>query len=245
VALFDVEEVNHLIRLEKVCKEYKAGQETIRALGPVNIKIKASEKVAVVGPSGAGKSTLLNILGLLEPSTSGTYYLEDTDTTIYGENDMAFIRRDKIGFVFQRYNLIEELDIQHNIALPLVYRGWSAKQRRTAVEEALAAVGLSMGKSRLKPAQLSGGEQQRVAIARAIVGNPRILLADEPTGNLDSITGQQIVDLLIQLHRAGQQGVLVIVTHNMQVARQMDRMITLCDGRIEESSAELATCGGS
>ena len=234
-----------MIHFEKVQKEYKVGQETIRALGPVNITIKTSEKVAVVGPSGAGKSTLLNILGLLEPPTSGTYYLDDTDTAVHSENDMARIRRDKIGFIFQRYNLMEELDIQHNIALPLVYRGWPAKQRRTAVKEALTAVGLSIGKSQLKPAHLSGGEQQRVAIARAIVGNPRILLADEPTGNLDSITGRHIVDLLIQLHRAGQQGVLVIVTHNMEVARQMDRMVTLHDGRIEESSAELATCGGS
>jgi putative ABC transport system ATP-binding protein len=220
-----------VIRLHAVTKTYQTGDEMVRALGTVDLLIAPGEAVAVVGPSGAGKSTLLSILGLLDRPTSGQYYLGETETGSLPEFERAVLRREHIGFVFQRFNLVEELNISQNVGLPLVYRGWSAAERRKAVDEILERVGLA-AKSRARPSQLSGGQQQRVALARAVVGRPSIVLCDEPTGNLDSRTGEQILELLLALHRETPDRILVIVTHNLDVARQLDRVLVIQDGQI-------------
>lgn len=208
----------------------------MRVLGPVNLEIPEGQAVAVVGPSGAGKSTLLSVLGLLDRPTRGTYRLGAMDVTELSETQRAEMRRDTIGFVFQRYNLLDELSVVQNVALPLLYRGWSAVKRRDAAQRAINRVGLA-GKERLRPSQLSGGEQQRAAIARAVVGRPQVILCDEPTGNLDSNTGRLVMDLLLEIHRDAADSVLVVVTHNRDVAMALDRILVIQDGRVTRAGA--------
>lgn len=207
-----------------------------RALGPVSLEIPGGQAVAVVGPSGAGKSTLLSLLGLLDRPTGGTYRLGGAYVTELSEAQRAETRRDRIGFVFQRYNLLDELTVAQNVALPLIYRGWPAARRRDAAQRAIDRVGLA-GKERLRPSQLSGGEQQRVAIARAVVGRPQVILCDEPTGNLDSSTGRLVMDLLLEVHRNAADSVLVVVTHNTDVAMALDRALVIQDGMVTRAGA--------
>ncbi|MEA4883598.1 MAG: ABC transporter ATP-binding protein [Clostridia bacterium] len=225
-----------MIRLHEVTREYRTHGELVRVLGPVNLEIPEGQAVAVVGPSGAGKSTLLSVLGLLDRPTRGTYRLGAMDVTELSETQRAEMRRDTIGFVFQRYNLLDELSVVQNVALPLLYRGWSAVKRRDAAQRAINRVGLA-GKERLRPSQLSGGEQQRAAIARAVVGRPQVILCDEPTGNLDSNTGRLVMDLLLEIHRDAADSVLVVVTHNRDVAMALDRILVIQDGRVTRAGA--------
>jgi len=228
-----------MIRLADVSKTYRMGADEIRALGPVSLEIPAGQTVAVVGPSGSGKSTLLSVLGCLERPTTGSYVFADRDVGNLRETDLARLRREEFGFVFQRFHLVEELDVLSNVALPLVYRGWPARARREAALEALRRVGLADRAAR-RPSRLSGGEQQRVAIARALVGEPRVILADEPTGNLDSVTGELVFDLPVRLHSATAGRILIVATHNVHLSRRLDRIIALRDGQIADDQATSA-----
>jgi putative ABC transport system ATP-binding protein len=218
-----------VIRLQDVTRIYRVGVERIRALDAINLELRENEYVAVMGPSGSGKSTLMNILGCLDRATSGCYELDGQDTTTMSDAALARVRNDRIGFVFQSFELLGRLSALKNVEMPLIYSRdgwWSRRKRALAV---LERVGLA-DRIKHRPNQLSGGEKQRVAIARAIVCNPTILLADEPTGNLDSKTSQGILGLFDQLHYQGQT--IIIVTHEEQVARHAKRIIRMMDGRI-------------
>ena len=218
-----------VIRLDKVTKIYRMGAERIRALDGVDIQIEANEYVAVMGHSGSGKSTLLNLLGCLDRPTSGTYELDGTPTSRLSGGALARVRNRRIGFVFQSFELMARASALQNVALPLVYGAYSWRQRRRRARDTLMRVGLG-DRMRHRPNQLSGGQMQRVAIARALVGEPSILLADEPTGNLDSNTGTEILALFDQLHREGQT--IIMVTHERDVAAHATRVLTMQDGRV-------------
>ncbi len=199
------------------------------ALREVNLEVKAGEFVAIMGPSGCGKSTLLNILGLLDNPTEGSYILNGKDVSTLRENDRTDIRKGVIGFVFQSFNLIDELNVYENIELPLLYMGVPAKERKQRIEAAMDRMAISHRRKHF-PSQLSGGQQQRVAIARAVLSNPKIILADEPTGNLDSKNGKEVMNLLSELHREGTT--IVMVTHSQHDASYADRIVKLYDGEI-------------
>jgi putative ABC transport system ATP-binding protein len=218
-----------LIRLQGISKVFLTDEVETHALDNVNLEIRQGEFVSVAGPSGCGKSTLLSILGLLEMPTSGQYWLKGTPVHTLGVAERARIRNREIGFIFQAFNLIGDLTVYENVELPLTYRGLSAAQRKKLVLEALERVGMT---HRLKhyPAQLSGGQQQRVAVARALAGKPSILLADEPTGNLDSANSESVMDLLSELHAAG--STICMVTHDPRFARRAQRTVHLFDGRV-------------
>ena len=222
---------NHapLIRLEGIGKVYTTEELETHALADVSLEIAGGEYVAIAGPSGCGKTTLLSILGLLDTPTSGEYELEGRPVASLSPAERARARNRRIGFVFQAFNLIGELSVAENVELPLVYGGCGADERKRRVEDALDRVGMS---HRIKhyPTQLSGGQQQRVAVARAIAGEPAILLADEPTGNLDSENGRQVMDLLAELHRAG--STICMVTHDPRYAEDAGRAVHLFDGRM-------------
>jgi putative ABC transport system ATP-binding protein len=222
---------NHapLIRLEGIGKVYTTEELETHALADVNLEIAEGEYVAIAGPSGCGKTTLLSILGLLDTPTSGEYELEGRPVASLSPAERARARNRRIGFVFQAFNLIGELSVAENVELPLVYGGYGADERKRRLKEALDRVGMS---HRIKhyPTQLSGGQQQRVAVARAIAGEPAILLADEPTGNLDSENGRQVMDLLAELHRAG--STICMVTHDPRYAEDARRAVHLFDGRM-------------
>ena len=218
-----------MIKTENLQKYFRTEEVETRALRGVNIQVSEGEFVAVMGPSGCGKSTLLNVLGLLDNPTSGTYHLQGTDVTALSEDDRTRLRRGVIGFVFQSFNLIDELNVYENIELPLLYMGVPKDERKRRVEEVMARMDIS---HRVKhfPQQLSGGQQQRVAIARAVVANPKIILADEPTGNLDSKNGKEVMDLLTQLNKEGTT--VVMVTHSQHDAGYATRTINLFDGQV-------------
>jgi len=218
-----------LIRLEGIGKVYTTEELETHALADVNLEIAGGEYVAIAGPSGCGKTTLLSILGLLDSPTSGEYELEGRPVASLSPAERARARNRRIGFVFQAFNLIGELSVAENVELPLVYGGHAVDERKRRVKEALDRVGMS---HRIKhyPTQLSGGQQQRVAVARAIAGEPAILLADEPTGNLDSENGRQVMDLLAELHRAG--STICMVTHDPRYAEDARRAVHLFDGRM-------------
>ena len=222
---------NAVIELQQASRSYQVGQATRQVLGPITLQVQSGDSLAVIGPSGSGKSTLLSIIGCLEHPSAGTYHLNGTDVTNLEESRLAQIRRDCLGFVFQRFHLIDELTVMKNVALPLVYQRRPRPEIADRVAEVLTRVGLA-GKDRMLPSQLSGGEQQRVAIARAIVGQPKVILADEPTGNLDTTTGMEVMQLLLEIHQQDKNRVLVIVTHNMDVAHMLGRIVTLRDGRL-------------
>ena len=220
-----------LIRLEDVSKVYYTDEVETHALSGVHVEINAGEYVSIAGPSGCGKTTLLSILGLLDVPTSGTYYLNDKPVSGLTAAQRASIRNREIGFIFQAFNLISDLTVYENVELPLTYRGMSGDERKARVQEALERVGMS-NRVRHFPSQLSGGQQQRVAVARAIVGKPLILLADEPTGNLDSVNGETVMELLRELHREG--ATICMVTHDPRYARHAERTIHLFDGQVVE-----------
>ncbi len=218
-----------MIRTEKLQKIFRTEEVETWALFDVSIEIKEGEFVAIMGPSGCGKTTLLNILGLLDNPTSGQYYLNGTDVSKFTENKRTDLRKGVIGFVFQSFNLIEELTVYENIELPLLYMRISAAERKRRVKEAMNRMAISHRKKYF-PQQLSGGQQQRVAIARAVVANPKLILADEPTGNLDSSNGVEVMGLLSELHKEG--STIVMVTHSQHDAGYADRIINLFDGKV-------------
>ncbi|MCA9524492.1 MAG: ABC transporter ATP-binding protein [Myxococcales bacterium] len=221
-----------MIRLTKINKTYDLGAEKLRVLRDVDLTVEDGEMVAVIGPSGSGKSTLMNVIGCLDRPTSGEYWLDGKNIAKIGTNALAEIRNLKIGFVFQSFNLLPRSTALENVELPLVYSGLLRTKKRA--EEALDRVGLSDRMKHL-PTQLSGGQKQRVAIARALVMNPTIILADEPTGNLDTATGYEIMDLFRALHKTG--STLMMVTHEPDIAEQTERIITIRDGVIESDVA--------
>ena len=225
-----------LIELENITKVYQMGKVQVPALQGITFNIDKEEMLAIIGASGSGKSTLMNIIGCLDKPTSGTYLLDGADVNQLNDNKLAEIRSRKLGFVFQEYNLLSRASAVANVELPLVYRG--GRNRRGRALEALERVGLG-GRANHKPTELSGGEQQRVAIARALVNNPDIILADEPTGNLDSTTTEQIIKLFRQLNQDGIT--VVLVTHEMDVADQTRRIIQLYDGMISSDKKVVQT----
>ncbi len=225
--------MSELVVLAGVSKSYPP-PTPVNALVDVSLRIETGETVAITGPSGSGKSTMLNILGTLEQPTSGSVTIDGIDASTLGDDALSALRANRIGFVFQQFHLLRHLSILDNVATGLLYRGGAAKERRAAAREALERVGLAERRSH-RPAQLSGGEQQRAAIARAIVGSPSIVLADEPTGNLDSVSGESVIELLRGL--AGPRTTVVVITHDPRVAASMHRRIVLRDGRIVDDAA--------
>src|SRR3989454_5292299 len=228
-----------LIQLQGVKKVFYTDEVETHALSEIHLEIKQGDYVSIAGPSGCGKTTLLSILGLLDTPTEGSYLLEDRSVANLSPADRARIRNRRIGFIFQAFNLIGDLTVYENAELPLTYRGMASNERKDRVERALEKVGMA---HRLKhyPSQLSGGQQQRVAVARALAGGPSILLADEPTGNLDSQNGESVMELLRELHREG--ATIYMVTHDPRYARHADRTVHLFDGRIsDEQTAEVKT----
>ena len=225
-----------LIRLESVSKVFVTDEVETHALSSIHFDVKKGEYLSIAGPSGCGKSTLLAILGLLDTPTDGTYYLNGKPVTGLKLSERARIRNREIGFIFQAFNLIGDLTVYENVELPLTYRGMPSAERKRRVQEALERVGMS---HRMKhyPSQLSGGQQQRVAVARALGGSPSIMLADEPTGNLDSRNAENIMELLRELHREG--STICMVTHDPRFARHAERTIHLFDGRVVEETVEV------
>ena len=231
---------NGLLRLEGLGKVFYTDEVETHALSDIHLEIKKGEYIAISGPSGCGKSTLLSILGLLDSPTGGSYSLNGTLVQDLGAAQRARIRNREIGFIFQSFNLIGDLTVYENVELPLTYRGMKATERKERVGKALERVGMAHRAKHL-PSQLSGGQQQRVAVARALVGEPSILLADEPTGNLDSKNGDAVMELLRELHRAG--STICMVTHDARFARHADRTIHIFDGRVVEDSVEREAAG--
>jgi len=226
--------VTRIVEISQVWKTYRMGEEDVHALRGVSLSIPEGQYIAIMGASGSGKSTLLNLLGCLDRPTSGTYHLGGEDVSLLDDDHLSFIRSSKIGFIFQSYNLIQQLTVVENIEVPLYYQGWSERdslQRATALAE---VVGLS-NRVNHRPTELSGGQQQRVAIARALANDPLIMLADEPTGNLDSHTGTEILRLLNELQSQGKT--IIIVTHDERVANHAERIIRLADGEVAEDRA--------
>jgi len=225
-----------MIKMHGIRKEYRMGEDNVvKALDGVDIHIRPHEFVSIIGPSGSGKSTLMNIIGCLDVADAGTYLLDDQEIGDYSEDELAAVRNKKIGFIFQQFNLLPKLSARENVELPLIYQGMSAHKRRKRSREVLERVGL-LDRMDHKPTELSGGQQQRVAIARALAGNPSLLLADEPTGNLDSKTGAEVMNLFKELHAAG--NTIVLITHDSNIAAQTPRAIHIHDGKVLEPATE-------
>lgn len=218
-----------MIRLENIYKIYQSGEDEIHALDGINLHIEKGELTAIVGQSGSGKSTAMNIIGCLDVPTSGQYYLLGKDVSHLSEDELADIRNKTLGFIFQQYNLIPKLNLLENVELPLVYRGVPKEKREKMALESLKRVGLS-GREKYYPSQLSGGQQQRVSIARALAGEPSVILADEPTGALDSKTGKDVLEFLKKLHEEG--NTVIIITHDNSIAAQCKRVVRIQDGKI-------------
>lgn len=218
-----------MIKIENLTKTFRTTEVETLALNKVSLEVRDKEFVAIMGPSGCGKSTLLNIMGLLDNPTSGSYFLDGKEVGSLKEKDRTNVRKGNIGFVFQSFNLIDELNVAENIELPLLYMGVSSKERRKRSGDVMERVGMSH-RAKHFPSQLSGGQQQRTAIARAILPRPKLVLADEPTGNLDSKSGKEVMDLLSELHKEGTT--IVMVTHSLHDANYADRVINMFDGEI-------------
>ncbi len=224
-----------MIRIEDVYKIYKVGDVEVRALNGVSLHIKPKEFVSIIGPSGSGKSTLMNIIGCLDVATSGSYYIDGVPIENLTENELARIRNKKIGFIFQTYNLLPKLTALENVELPLIYQGIPSARRKEMAAEALRRVGMS-DRMYHKPKELSGGQQQRVAIARALSSHPPLILADEPTGALDSKSGVAVMKMLKEIHAEG--NTVVLITHNSDIARQAQRVVRIADGVITSDTTE-------
>ena len=225
--------MEQLIKVEDLCKIYNPGENEVRALDHVNLEIGQGEFVAIIGQSGSGKSTFMNMLGCLDIPTSGKYYLNGTDVSTTTDSQLSTIRNKEIGFIFQGFNLIANLTAIENVELPLIYRGIDKKTRRDLAKEALEMVGLGQRMDH-KPAEMSGGQQQRVAIARAIAAKPPVILADEPTGNLDTASSKEILDILKNLHEGGRT--VILITHDNGIAQQAKRVVRIMDGKIESDT---------
>lgn len=225
-----------MIQITNMVKTYKMGDNVVNALNNVTLHIKKHEFVAIIGPSGSGKSTLMNMLGCLDTPTSGAYKLDGQEISKLNDNKLAEIRNFKIGFIFQGFNLLQKLTAVENVELPLIYQGVGSRQRMERSKKALEMVGLE-DRVHHKPTELSGGQQQRVAIARALVSNPPIILADEPTGNLDTKSGTEIMRILKELHKLG--NTIVLITHDNNIAAQAQRMVRIQDGQIIEDKEVL------
>lgn len=226
---------NDFFKMRGIVKQYQMGNEVQTILEGIDLDIEEGEFLSILGPSGSGKSTLMNIIGCLDTADEGTYYLDGQEIDDYSEDELADIRGRKIGFIFQQFNLLPKLTAQENVELPLIYQGMSASKRHARSEEVLKRVGL-LDRMDHKPTELSGGQQQRVAIARALAGHPSLLLADEPTGNLDSRTGADVMRLFHELHEAG--NTIVLITHDAKIAAQTPRAIHIHDGRVLEPADE-------
>lgn len=222
-----------IIRLDALRKYYRVGQQEVRALDGVSLVIEKNEYVAIMGPSGSGKSTMMNVLGCLDVPTSGRYLLRGRDVGVMDGDDLAAVRNREIGFVFQAFHLLPRYSALDNVAMPLIYAGVPASERRRRALEALVSVGLE-ARAQHRPGELSGGQRQRVAVARALVGNPSIILADEPTGNLDTRTSADIMRLFDEIHARG--NTVVLVTHEEDIAQCAHRIIRLRDGRLESDT---------
>lgn len=222
-----------MIRLEDIYKIYTMGDNEVRAIDGISLEIRENEMAAIIGQSGSGKSTCMNIIGCLDVPTSGKYFLKGQDVSRMSDDEQAEIRNKTLGFIFQQYNLIPKLNVLENVELPLIYKGIHEKDRVELAIEALKKVGIESKKHNM-PSQLSGGQQQRVSIARALAGNPSIILADEPTGALDSRTGKEVLEFLQQLNEEG--NTIILITHDMGVAEKAKRIIRISDGKIVEDS---------
>lgn len=219
-----------LIKVEDLCKIYNPGENEVRALDHVSLEIKKGELVAIIGQSGSGKSTFMNMLGCLDVPTSGKYYLNGTDVSEMSDNELSEVRNREIGFIFQGFNLIANLNAIENVELPLIYRGIDRKTRHQLAIDSLKMVGLEKRMDH-KPSEMSGGQQQRVAIARAIAAQPPVILADEPTGNLDSASSREILGILEKMHKTGRT--VILITHDNGIAAQARRVVRIMDGKIE------------
>ena len=222
--------MNNLIELHEINKVYNPGKNEIKALDNISLNILSGEFISIIGQSGSGKSTLMNILGCLDTPTSGEYLLNGEPVLSFNQSRLSSIRNKSIGFIFQGFNLISSLSALENVELPLIYRGIKREERRRLAIKALDRVGLSARMSH-RPGEMSGGQQQRVAIARALAAYPSIILADEPTGNLDTISGREVMDILIGLHKEGKT--VILITHDNLLANLAERTIRICDGRIQ------------
>ena len=219
-----------LIKVKNLKKQFQIGSETVNAIKDISFDVKAGEFISIMGPSGSGKTTLMNIIGCLDTPTSGEYHLDDNEVSLLDDNELAAIRNKKIGFVFQSFHLLSRNTALNNVMLPLTYAGFDKNEALKKAKSVLEKVGLEDRVSH-KPNELSGGQQQRVAIARALVNNPSIVFADEPTGNLDTKTGEEIMSLFKELHKNGQT--IIVITHENDIAYQTERIITVKDGLIE------------
>ena len=224
-----------MIRLKDLSKVYRTAYMETVALDKINIQIRKGEFVAVMGPSGCGKSTLLNIVGMIDTAASGEYFFDGEEIASRSENELVDLRKQNIGFIFQNFNLIDDLSVQENVDLPLLYLGLSKKERREKVAQALELVGLA-GRAKHKPQELSGGQQQRVAVARSVVGEPKLILADEPTGNLDTKNGDDVMNMLALLKEKG--ATILMVTHSPEHGAKADRIISMLDGKVVSGAEE-------
>ena len=220
-----------MIELKNISKTYNLGEQELKVLDNINFKVQKGELVSIIGPSGSGKSTMMNILGLLDVADTGEYLLDDISIKEANDSLLADIRNKKIGFIFQSFNLLPKMNALENVQVPLMYRGINKKESQKRAYEILEKVGLK-GREKHMPSQLSGGQQQRVAIARALIGTPEIILADEPTGALDSKTGNEVMELLQNLNKEGQT--IILITHDISIANRANRIVKMMDGKLEE-----------
>lgn len=231
-------EEKNLIEIHDLYKIYNPGENEVRALDGISLRIQKGEFIAIVGSSGSGKSTLMNMLGCLDAPTSGSYLLDGIDVSTMSDHEQSGVRNKKIGFIFQGFNLIPSLNAIENVELPLIYRGMGKTDRRALAAAALEQVGLQ-NRMTHRPAQMSGGQQQRVAIARAIAARPPVILADEPTGNLDSRSGKDVMEILRSLHREGKT--VILITHDEEIARLAERVVSIRDGRVDGDRLQSAS----